>query len=180
MTIAADWPSPAYVLDYYRRSREALAALRQNIASSADSQSLFYQMTDEEVEQALRQMATELDHEVTLLLTASFEAIFQVDFLERVAKKRKEPVSRRMRALRKRHKNRRILFEEILDLWQKQTGSKGLIGQLKQLIQFRHWLAHGRYWVQKSGLEKVDPLEAWTRGTAVFDSLPGFDPMLFG
>src|SRR6266446_3168189 len=102
MTIASEWPRPADILNYYQRCREALGMLRRNPVLNADS--LFFGMTDQEVEQSLQQMAKELDDEVTLLLTASFEAIFQVDFHNRVAKKRKDPVSRKLRALRKRRK----------------------------------------------------------------------------
>jgi hypothetical protein len=48
---------------------------------------------------------------------------------------------------------------------------------MKSLLLFRHWLAHGRYWVEKSGLGQVDPFDAWQIGKAVFDVLPGFRPL---
>src|SRR5258708_2872834 len=103
-------------------------------------------MTAHEVEQALWELAQELDHEVTLLLTASFEATFQVDFRRRIARKKKDRLSKKLRKLWRKHKRAKwVVVEDILDVWQKETGHVQAIGKLKQLIQFRHWLAHGRY-----------------------------------
>ncbi|HZT83351.1 MAG TPA: hypothetical protein VFA26_24180 [Gemmataceae bacterium] len=180
MTIAAEWPRPADILEYYRRSLEALDALKKALRAEVAPQSRFYGMTPQEAEQAIRELAEELDREVTLLLTASFEATFQVDFHDRVGRRKKDPVSRRLRKLARTPRPKRarwVTVEEILDVWQKETGKAQVIGSLKQLVLYRHWLAHGRYWVQKSGLTDPDPFDAWSRGKAVFDALPGFRPL---
>lgn len=182
LTIAEDWPRPAKVLEYYQRSIEAIAALRQ-AAGQLGPVSRFYGMTAVEVDQAIRELVAELEHEVTMMLTASFEAALQVDFYDRVSRKKKDQASRKLRQLAYRPlkgrprgvRTTRIVVEEILDVWMEQTGRKQLIGNLKQLFQFRHWLAHGRYWVQRSGLSNPDPFDAWSRGKAVFDALPDFD-----
>ena len=114
-------------------------------------------MTQDEIDAAIAEMRLELNQEIVLLLVASFEAEFQADFHNRVTLKRKDRVSRDCRRIlgdqRGRQKDaKRIAFEEILDVWAKHEGHVRAIGNLKQLIRFRHWLAHGRYWVQKSGL----------------------------
>jgi hypothetical protein len=180
MTIASHWPQPTEILDHYKRFTAALAALRRELTSGAGAASQFFGMTPQDVEKALREMATELDHEVTLLLTASFGASFQVDYHQRLKTRKKDLLSKKLRALTHapvRRRSPRVTIEEILDVWQDESGHKRLIGQLKQLIQFRHWLAHGRYWVQKSGLRGISPFDAWQRGKAVFDVLPGFRPL---
>ena len=43
---------------------------------------------------------------------------------------------------------------------------KGGIGAFKQLYVFRHWLAHGRHWTQKSGINPPPEVAfvAWHRG----------------
>lgn len=174
MTIAAQWPRPQQILRYYLRSRDALTALKKSPE--------FVGMTETDREQSIRDLAGELSHEVVLLLTASFEALVQVDFEDRVSNRRKDPISRSLYRLARSHERRRdrprwIPVEEILDVWQRETGRAHLIGRLKQLFQFRHWLAHGRYWVQKSGLKDPDPFVAWSIGKAVFDALPGFDSL---
>ncbi len=70
-----------------------------------------------------------------------------------------------------------IRLSTVLDVWKNVCGKKKVIGAFKQLVMFRHWLAHGRYWVQKSGLQDVDPYDAWERGRALFDALPRFGPL---
>ena len=46
-----------------------------------------------------------------------------------------------------------------------------------QLVKYRHWLAHGRYWTQKSGIRPT-PEQAWDTGTIVFAVLPGLEDAL--
>jgi len=137
-------------------------------------------MTQEEIDSAITKMSLELDQEVVLLLTASFEAEFQADFHDRVSRKRKDRVSREFRRILgdqrgRRQGAKRVAFKQILEVWGKHEGHVRAIGNLKQLIQFRHWLAHGRYWVQKSGLRNSDPFDAWQRGKAVLHMLLGVE-----
>jgi len=54
------------------------------------------------------------------------------------------------------HKNRKSavrLDEDILEGWKRHEPlvSSALIGELRGAFKFRHWLAHGRYWVPKLG-----------------------------
>lgn len=81
VTIAEDWPRPGKVLEYCQRSIEAIAALRQ-AAGQLGPNSRFYGMTAGEVHDAVQELLAELEHEVTMLLTASFEAALQVDFYD--------------------------------------------------------------------------------------------------
>ncbi|HUY36440.1 MAG TPA: hypothetical protein VMV69_27130 [Pirellulales bacterium] len=118
----------------------------------------------------------DLDQSAVLLLVASFEATLQVDFHERVTRKKKDGVSKELRRLWSRNAphhglTRWVTVEEIVDVWRKHVGHTALIGNFKQLVLYRHWLAHGRYWVQKSGLGDIDPFEAWQRGIALFNVL---------
>lgn len=180
MTIAVDWPKPPTILEHFQRSLEALGALASHVRVAATPESRFYLMTQEEVDFAIAEMSRELNQEVVLLLTASFEAEFQTDFHDRVSRKRKDRVSKEFRRILgdqrgRRQGAKRATFEEILDVWAKQQGHVRAIGNLKQLIRFRHWLAHGRYWVQKSGLPDPDPFDAWQRGKIVLRALLGID-----
>ena len=190
MTIAADWPHAADILRYYARSLEALDSLKRealaNIATApaaatVSSTVLSFQ-TEAEIHLAIQQLRSELHQEVVLMLAATFEAELQVDFQARIARKRKDRISKRFRKLwysqsRRAGPKEWVRIEEILDAWKSVIGKPEVIGAFKQLVMFRHWLAHGRYWVQKSGLQDVDPYEAWERGRALFDVLPGFSPL---
>jgi hypothetical protein len=48
------------------------------------------------------------------------------------------------------------LDEDILEGWKMHgTAPARLIGQVRGAFRFRHWLAHGRYWLPKLG-QKYD------------------------
>jgi hypothetical protein len=169
------WPRPAAILAHHRRCAEALNALRAVLLTGVPPESRFAGMNPDEQDRALAEMQREMDTQTTLLLAASFEAVFQVDLHTRVSERRKDPLSKQLRKLwQRRRLSGRLEVEELLEFWKKETGRRREIGELKQLIQYRHWLAHGRYWQQQSGLTAIDPLEAWQRGRAVFGVLPGF------
>jgi|GEM_PF-4311915 len=55
----------------------------------------------------------------------------------------------------------RIPLEEILEVWKrtKPTGSPlaERLGDLKTLYRRRNWIAHGRYWPDRSGWAGADP-----------------------
>lgn len=187
MSIAADWPTSREVLEYYRIALSALdEAARTAIAQPYRIPSHQFpndSKIQSKVEEIYAKQRTELEHQVVLMLTASFEAIFQVDFRDRVENRRRDDLSKALRDFHKRLQRRkrgsgRASFEELLDIWKAHTGNAQAIGQLNQLVQYRHWLAHGRYWNQKSGLSLVDPFEATQRGRQVLDALRDHSKLL--
>ncbi len=185
MTLVPEPPQPIDVLRYYERCLEGVEALKRSIgplieAGTAVPASRFFGMTSDEFTESLLDLRRELDHQVVLMLTASFEAIFQIDLQERVKRRKKDPLSKELRSWWKDARRRRtewIDLTSLLKVWKKSAGHSQVIGRMKSLVLFRHWLAHGRYWVDRSGLGDVDPLLAWQIGKAVFDVLPGFRPL---
>lgn len=191
MTVAAHWPQPSEILNYYRRSLESLDLLKRHVmAAQVDGQftdatliAPFRSMTPVEVESSINQLRDELHHQVVLMLVAAFEATLQADLQARLSRKGKDAASRHFRKLwhsRPKHRgaDEWVRIEAILDVWKSVIGKAEIIGDFKQLVMFRHWLAHGRYWIQKSGLPgDLDPFDAWERGKALFDVLPGFPPL---
>jgi hypothetical protein len=109
-------------------------------------------------------------------LTASFEAIFRVDLRQRTWTKRK-PREQYTDNMRRRFADRDVLkdvrFEDILGAWKKELGAGAkVIGNFKQVVQYRHWLAHGRYWKQSSGLTEIRVYDVSERGNAVLSAVP--------
>src|SRR5205814_3822138 len=94
--LAATAPRPRDVWDYYQRSLEAIHSLGRTLQppSAVAPGSRFFAMTVGEIEESIRTMVRELEQEVVLMLTASFEAVIQVDFWERIRRRAKDPVSR--------------------------------------------------------------------------------------
>jgi hypothetical protein len=178
----AAWPKPAHVYEHFLRSWEALATLRQHIETEGAmlaSRSRFFAMTPGEIDAAFQEMTSELHHHLVLMLVASAEATLRTDALDRIRRRRKDPVSRKLRTLyqaKKAQGKRALPLEEILNVWDFETPgnqAKAAIAQMKKLLKYRHWLAHGRYWVDvQSGLNDPEPFEVWTLLRRLFDVLP--------
>jgi hypothetical protein len=177
------WPGPIEVFEHYLRSREAFLHLKTTCLGFPDAigtTSRFYSKTPEEIDEAFRQLATELDIQINLLLIASGEARLRVDFQDRVKRRRKDSISQRFRNLEKQRKansRRGVRLEDILNVWAGESAGTPA-GEMGKLLIYRHWIAHGRYWVEKkSGLRDPDPFDVWNIIRRFLNSLPGFDPL---
>jgi hypothetical protein len=95
----------------------------------------------------------ETDLRSAFFVLAALEAAFRVDYLYRCQRKMKDDVSRAFRVIyRDRDQNAR-LDEDIFETWKENSSAPGprLIGELRGAFNFRHYLAHGRYWEPKLG-----------------------------
>ena len=163
MSRAVEFPKPESVWTYYARSVRALDELQKTLyrhsrgeGEAPESLAGFTGMTREEVDAELRSMRDELDAEVTLFLVASFEAILRTDFNRRCRAKGKDAPSVALREL-SRAASENVRLTDVLDVWKKHTEKPGGISDLKALLHLRHWLAHGRYFTEKSGLRHAEP-----------------------
>jgi hypothetical protein len=109
-------------------------------------------------------MRLELDNQVELFLCAAYEAQLRTDYLARAALKTKDPASRALRKLHKTHRDA-VALDTLLDCWKESVnGLSKIVGEFRQTMKLRHWLAHGQYWNQKSGLTNPTPEEVYRRG----------------
>ena len=118
-------------------------------------------MSADEVDAYYESILEEVDAQASLFILAATEATLHVDFWTRVDEKRKEPAIRAFRNIyksRSEHNRPRVRVEEdIFDTWAEQIPeAKSDIAKFKQAFKYRHWLAHGRYWVWKQG-RRHDP-----------------------
>ncbi len=146
------------VWDYYETTRDNLVRgaeiATRAVASAADVQDpRLFGKTLAEIEK----LFDEADKQASLFIIAAAEAAIRVDFENRVMnRKPKDSVTRAFRRMASRTR-RRIRLEDILDVWAEEIASaKADVSQLKGALGFRHWLAHGRWWVPKLG-HRYDP-----------------------
>ncbi len=154
------------VWDYYETVRAAIVQFaemaKQSLAEGADLQDpRLFGVDMAELNAHFASLLDEADKQACLFLIASAEATIRVDFLERVYERRKDRVSRVFRDIYKsrcEHNKIKVrLDEDILDIWASEfEQAKTPVGTFKVALRFRHWLAHGRYWVPKLG-RKYDP-----------------------
>jgi hypothetical protein len=106
----------------------------------------------EDVRQELDERLCELDRSAALGVLSALEASFRTDFLWRCYERRKDDLSRRFRELHKLKENRAALEDDILEAWKQHVPTeKALISEIIGAFKYRHWLAHGRYWIPKLG-----------------------------
>jgi hypothetical protein len=86
-------------------------------------------------------------------MLACTEAALRVDFIVRVGNRDKDQVSRGFRKAFKEQGRKIRLEEDILDVWrgQGEVRIKRAVQEFKGALNFRDWLAHGRYWKPKLG-----------------------------
>lgn len=124
----------------------------------------------------LQTLCAEIERDGCLALLAAVEAAFRVDYLERVYARRKDPLSRAFRQLHQMHGNRLRLDEDILGLWLTHTAiAPTFIGLLRGVLNYRHWLAHGRYWIPKLG-QRYDFDTVYSLAVAAFAALEAAEP----
>jgi hypothetical protein len=186
--LAQSWPAPIEVFEHYLRSREAFSHLRGSLLGAPRTisrESRFWGKSTDEIDDAFREMRTELDIQITMLLIASCEASVRTDFQNRVKRRGKDRVSRRFRALEQQRKakaNKGVRLEDILKVWGDESAGNSA-RPVGKLLLYRHWVAHGRYWIdKKSGLNDPDPFEVWDiiarflKSLSDFEALPNQSP----
>jgi hypothetical protein len=126
----------------------------------------------DEVRDELGDRIAELNRNTTMNLLAAVEAAFRIDYLQRCYQKKKDDVSRRFREIYKEKETRASLEDDIFEVWKNNTtGSTKLIGDLRGAFRFRHWMAHGRYWMPKFG-QKYDYLSVYPLALQALTSFP--------
>lgn len=83
---------------------------------------------------------------------SSIEASMQMDYLVRTSKRRRDDLSRSMWALHQEKGSRVNLERDLIPRWREHTTiPKRIFSELVSVLQYRHWLAHGRWWTPKFG-----------------------------
>ncbi len=105
-----------------------------------------------EVTDELVDRLNEADLTSSLTILAAVEAAFGIDYLQRCYGREKDPLSRAFRNIYKAKQQHASLEDEIFETWvDNYSGIRSIVGDLRSVFRFRHWLAHGRYWTPKLG-----------------------------
>jgi hypothetical protein len=150
------------VLEWYEFQVEVLGREKERViaellTSVVPADSRFFGMSRAEIDDFFDVHRSELDFVVILDLMSAAEAAIRLDYLDRVGKRRKDPVSKHFREIyrklsRKKSADKVSLEEHILDTWTTHDAETRVpISDFKGALKLRHWLAHGRYWHPKIG-----------------------------
>ena len=87
-----------------------------------------------------------------MMVLASIEAAFRVDYLRRCYARYRDRLSRTLRTLYQNKGERVSLTDDLLEVWKDHGNlTARLVGDIRNAFGYRHWLAHGRYYVAKLG-----------------------------
>ena len=150
VAFAASYPELQDIAEHYEISVKSMALLYSQLNPGFASDFQYY--THDEVAKERDDRLEEIDASLALTLLASIEATFRVDYLRRCYRRRRDSLSRDFRLLY-RKKGRNVSFEEeLLEGWKRHSNVRqSLLGDIKGAFKYRHWLAHGRYWIPKLG-----------------------------
>jgi len=128
-----------------------------------------------EVTDELGERLYEADLTSSLTVLSSVEAAFRIDYLQRCYRREKDPVSRAFREIYKAKQQHASLDDEIFEAWiNNSSGTRSIIGELRSVFRFRHWLAHGRYWTPKLG-RRYDFNDVFALADLTLRSFPFYD-----
>lgn len=124
------------------------------LSAPINSPPRFNGYTMSEVLEEMDALLDEHDRRSSLQLLAALEASFRLDYLIRSYEKKRDPLSRALREIFKDKDQRASLEDDLLGAWKKHAQIAGVhtvVADLRGAFKYRHWLAHGRYWVPKLG-----------------------------
>ncbi|MFS0644680.1 hypothetical protein [Siminovitchia sp. 179-K 8D1 HS] len=142
---------------FFNDTRQALTHYKQSIKKGRIVADQFIGFTPNELDEWFNQHLEELEKLVCLEMLSSTEAALRMDYLKRIYNRKKDNLSRIFRSIYREKSARASLDQDILENWKLQYPQiKSLIDDYKSLLNYRNWLAHGRYWTPKFGKRSYD------------------------
>ena len=171
-------PGPEEAYGSFQQEVELLLSAARTASPTQDKLSpRFYGLPYDDFIEELRLLRDEIEQRAYLAIVAATEAVLQVDFRTRVKARAVVVLRDHAKKLEQRERKggRRIEVEHILDGWSTVAGIRqAAISEFKQLLGHRHWLAHGRHFVNRAGV-RDDPAFAFDRSRVLLAELSRTD-----
>lgn len=157
------------IAEYTYDMQESLRAYFSR--SNPQYKALFIALRPSEVASLLNARISETELQSSLAVLARVEAALRTDYAKRCKQKSPDNVSIAFRKIHKKRGKKVRLEDDILRTWRKniQPADQKFINSLSQMLKFRHWLAHGRYW--QFG-DRHDYQDVYVLADAVLSTLP--------
>jgi hypothetical protein len=154
----SDLPDLANLIEWHKQCSNSLSYYKDYIQTLIEKNPiqvpvLFKGMSTNEFEDYFGELQGEISLLFIFYLISLTEGKIRVDFFERVEKELKDLVSKKYTGHYKKKgasNAKEIRLESILEIWKNYfSGNNGrinTIGEFKNRMKTRHWIAHGRYW----------------------------------
>ena len=140
----------------YRLGKNSLKCYRDAILEGkVNIPAEFIGLTENELREEFKKLESEIKKCAVFNILTTLEAEFKIDFLIRVQKRYKCSISRKFRKLykhyKKQHRENKISLKEIiLKSWKEEFPElRRVIDPYIEVLNYRHCLAHGRWWKPK-------------------------------
>ena len=172
------------IFDWYLGITESLVAHRAVVRSSlltaaAAPEPRFVGSTEADVDQYFAEQRGELARLTCVNLVGSAEGSIRLDFNRRVLGKLPDPLALSYQAwyaTLSAGKQDRPDFDEkgILERLKdsKVLKDNNVVGQFRQCLKPRHWVAHGRYWAKHASVDHLTPAQVFQRAKDLLNALP--------
>ncbi len=161
VSLSGEEKSIETIAEWYEDQKEAIRDLRTKVLTAITNpgavtgiNTKFVTFTADEIIEYFNDNEIELEHLVCFDLISAAEARLRVDFYKKVYNKSKSKTGEAFRESYKLKQNKISLEEDIIETWKAVSASnKKFFSEFLGLLNYRHWLAHGRYWSKKLGQE---------------------------
>ncbi|MBF0155422.1 MAG: hypothetical protein HQL64_16935 [Magnetococcales bacterium] len=155
-----------FIEAYYRQSKHCLEVRKNWILEEMGKNDPTFSLTDmgletmrgatpNQIRDYFDTLIEELENLVKLALLSSAEGHIRYDFANRINNNDQHPLTKQFSALLVASKFGAggVKLPRILDAWIKQDPrNTSTINVFGDILELRHWLAHGRWWNLKPGL----------------------------
>jgi len=164
--------------EYYVDGESSLNFYFSSSSTVSAISARFLGYTNKEIGEELKIRKDTLDRMCSLELLAAIEAKFRVDYLLRCQNKKKDFLSKKFRAIHRKKANKASLEDDIIFTWKKEIPEhKTRLDDFGKALDYRNWLAHGRYWLPKKHphVSQFDYLAIYNIAVNIFTNIEFYE-----
>lgn len=141
----------------------------------------FFAKTEKEVDQIHNAHVKYINSMYILEIIACCESYFRYEYMHRCLCKLKDPLSKELRKLYKKKAEKAHFGDDLVKVWKDYLDcSNGEVNQFLEVLRYRDWLAHGRYWPLKGSLQqKFNYQSIYTLCYALIESIRKFSTVTY-
>jgi hypothetical protein len=159
---------------YYVDSEDSLNSFYNVDFESGEISAKFFGYSKEDVFGELKERKEILDRMCSLELLAAIEARVKIDYIIRGQDKLRDDLSKKIRVVYDSKENRASLKDDIISVWRTERPEhKTRLDNLGLALDYRNWLAHGRYWQPNRSphIHRYDFLSIYSLAEDVLDNM---------
>jgi len=141
----ADNQSIDEIADYYETTKIALKNYKKSIKKETELKNSFLFYSEEELNGIFKNYENILEINCSFNLLSALEAYFRIDFETRNRLQQTDKLSKKLIKFYPKKEGDFVSLSLILKIWLKYSTYKNEIATFQKLIDYRNWIAHGRY-----------------------------------